>query len=108
MIYELRIYQPMPNKIDVISQRFEKYTIDIYKKHGIVPVGFFKEDIGQQGRFVDILGWESLAHRDKQRPAFFADPEWRKIREKSEREDGPTTANIHNSILIPYPYSPMK
>lgn len=108
MIYELRQYLPCPNKIDVLSARFEKYTLDIYRKHGIVPVGFFREDIGQQGRFVDIIAYESLAHRDKVRPAFFADPEWRKIREKSEREDGPTTASITNSILIPYPYSPMK
>ena len=107
MIYELRQYQLYPNRINALSERFEKYTLDIYRKHNMVPIGFFREDIGMQGRFVDIIGYENLGVREKARAAFFADPEWRKIRDKSGAE-GPTTVKIHNSILIPYPYSPMK
>jgi hypothetical protein len=43
MIYEWRIYEVMPGKMNLLHDRFQKITLKLFEKHGIKVVGFGKQ-----------------------------------------------------------------
>jgi hypothetical protein len=108
MIYELRVYQCIPGKLPALLKRFETKTLDVWKKHGIRPTGFWTVLIGDGNNDLHyLLAWESLAERDKKWAAFQSDPEWITARAKTE-EDGPIVGNIVNQLLVPTSFSSVK
>jgi hypothetical protein len=107
MIYELRIYETVPGKLPALNERFAKHTLGFFKKHGIYVVGFWTEDIGTSNQLVYMLGFDSLADREKKWTAFQADPGWNQVRAESEK-NGPINARVRNMILRPTNYSPMQ
>src|SRR3954468_17345469 len=108
MIYELRIYQCIPGKLPALLKRFESKTLDIWKKHGIRPTGFWTVLLGDGNNDLHyLLGWESLAEREQKWNAFQADPEWHKARDESEK-DGLIIANIRTTILRPTAFSAIR
>jgi hypothetical protein len=107
MIYELRIYESVPGKLPALNDRFAKHTLGFFKKHGIHVVGFWTEDIGTSNQLVYMLGFDSLADREKKWTAFQADPGWNQVRAESEK-NGPINARVRNMILRPTNYSPMQ
>src|SRR5918992_1797197 len=107
MIYELRIYETVPGKLPALNDRFAKHTLGFFKKHGIHVVGFWTEDIGPSNQLVYMLGFDSLADREKKWTAFQADPGWSQVRAASEK-NGPINARVRNMILRPTNYSPMQ
>jgi hypothetical protein len=107
MIYELRIYETVPGKLPALNDRFAKYTLGFFKKHGIHVVGFWTEDIGTSNQLVYMLGFDSLADREKKWTAFQADPGWNQVRAESEK-NGPINVRVRNMILRPTNYSPMQ
>ena len=108
MIYELRIYQCIPGKLPALLKRFETKTLDIWKKHGIRPTGFWTVLLGDGNNDLHyLLAWESLAEREQKWNAFMSDPEWIAKRAESER-DGPIVQNIANQILAPTAFSAVK
>jgi len=107
MIYELRIYETVPGRLPDLNARFANHTLGFFKKHGIHVVGFWTEDIGTSNQLVYMLGFDSLADREKKWTAFQADPGWNKVRAESEK-DGPINARVRNRILRPTNYSPMQ
>jgi hypothetical protein len=107
MIYELRIYETVPGKLPALNDRFAKHTLGFFKKHGIHVVGFWTEDIGTSNQLVYMLGFDSLADREKKWTAFQADPGWNQVRAESEK-NGPINARVRNMILRPTNYSPMQ
>ena len=77
MIYELRVYQCIPGRLPALLKRFETKTLEIWKKHGIRPTGFWTVLIGDGNNDLHyLLAWESLAEREQKWNAFQADPEW--------------------------------
>ena len=105
MIYELRIYSCLPNRLPVLLKRFEDHTLKIWEKHGIKQAGFWTVLIGEGNNDLHyLLAWESLAEREKKWNAFASDPAWLKVREDSER-DGPIIANIKSAFLRPTAFS---
>jgi hypothetical protein len=107
MIYELRIYETVPGRLPALNDRFANHTLGFFKGHGIHVVGFWTEDIGTSNQLVYMLGFDSLADREKKWAAFQADPDWNRVRSESER-DGPINARVRNRILRPTSYSPMQ
>jgi hypothetical protein len=108
MIYELRIYSCIPGKLPALLKRFETKTLDIWKKHGIRPTGFWTVLVGDGNNDLHyLLGWESLAEREQKWTAFQADPEWHKARDDSEK-DGLLIANIKSALLRPTPFSAIR
>jgi len=108
MIYEHRVYQPVPGQMPKLLARFRDHTIPIWKKHGIHPIGFWTTLIGESSNELTyILSWESLADRETRWTAFLADPAWHKAKDESER-DGPIVANIDSKILAPTDFSALK
>jgi hypothetical protein len=108
MIYELRIYQCLPGKLPGLLKRFETKTLDIWKKHGIRPTGFWTVLVGDGNNDLHyMLAWESLAEREQKWNTFQADPEWHKARDESEK-DGLFIANIKTSFLRPTAFSAIR
>ena len=92
MIYELRIYRCVPNRLPALLKRFETNTLRIWEKHGIRQAGFWTTVIGESNQELTyLLAWESLAEREKKWAAFQTDPEWIAARDASEK-DGPIVA----------------
>jgi NIPSNAP len=108
MIYELRIYRCVLNRLPALLRRFETKTLRIWEKHGIRQAGFWTTMIGESNHELTyLLAWESLADRERKWAAFISDPEWVAARDESER-DGPIVANVANSILQPTSFSSVR
>jgi NIPSNAP len=108
MIYEFRVYQPVPGQMPRLLARFKDHVVPIWETYGIRPLGFWTTLIGESSNELTyILVWESLADRETRWARFQSDPAWRKAREESER-DGPIVASIRNQILTPTAFSALK
>jgi len=108
VIYELRVYRPMPGRLPDLLARFRDRTIRIWDRHGIQPVGFWTTMIGtMEGEITYILAWDSLAHRETTWGAFQIDPEWQQARSESEK-NGPIVAHIRSEIMKPTDFSRLK
>ena len=108
MLYELRIYHCVPKRLPNLVSRFETYTLELWKKHGIRQAGFWTVEIGPSNHALYyLLQWESLAERETKWNSFMSDPDWIAKRAKTE-EDGPIVAKIENMILKPTAYSAVK
>ena len=108
MIYELRVYRCLPNRMPALLKRFESATLRIWEKHGIRQAGFWTTIIGESNNELTyLLAWESLAEREQKWGAFVGDPEWLAARNDSEK-DGPIVANIVSSLLQPTSFSSVR
>jgi hypothetical protein len=108
MIYELRIYRCLPNRLPALLKRFETNTLRIWEKHGIKQAGFWTTVIGESSYDLTyLIAWESLADREKKWTEFQSDPEWIAARTESEK-DGPILSNVSNAILQPTSFSSVK
>ena len=107
MIYELRVYEAMPGKLQALNQRFANITMKYFEKHDLNPVGFWTEQVGTSNTLVYMLAFDDLAHMERAWSAFRADNERLELFAETER-DGPLVARITNRILRPTDYSPMK
>ena len=107
MIYEWRVYEAMPGKMIALNERFHKITLNFFEKHGIKVVGFWQAIFGTSNTLYYMLAFENMAHREKAWAAFTADPDWIKARGETEKE-GPLVQRVHNMLLKPTPYSPIK
>ena len=108
MIYELRVYQPVPGQMPKLLARFRDKVLPIWERHGIRPIGFWTTLVGESSNELTyMLPWESLTDRETRWTAFQNDPDWHKVRDDSER-DGPIVASISNEILTPTPFSALK
>ena len=69
MLYELRIYQPVPGRMPKLLARFADQTIPIWVKHGIRPIGFWTTLIGaSSSELTYILTWELPANAKRSGP----------------------------------------
>lgn len=108
MLYEMRIYHCLPGRLPVLNKRFETITLKLWEKHGIRPVGFWTDLVGDSNqKLTYMLAWESLAEREKKWTAFATDPDWIAKRAETEK-DGQIVAHLSNSILQPTSYSALK
>ncbi len=108
MIFEYRIYEVAPGRMQDLHERFKNHTIKIFEKHGITPVAFFTSEIGgYSDQLTYILSFNNHEHREKCWKNFFADTEWQKVKKDSEAA-GPLVLRLKNTIFNPTEYSPIK
>ncbi len=108
MIYEMRIYDALPGKLNALNARFANVTLRLFEKHGIRSVGYWTTYVGEvSNRLTYILTWEDLAERQRCWETFQNDPEWIAARAESEK-DGPLLSNVQSMFLKPTDYSPMQ
>jgi hypothetical protein len=60
MIYEMRIfYRCVPGRLPALLRRFEKVTLELWKKHGIRQAGFWTTLIGDSNHeSTYLLAWD--------------------------------------------------
>jgi len=108
MIYEYRCYTVAPGKMNDLQDRFRNHTLGFFEKYGIKPVAFFTPIIAESNhKFMFILEFTDLAHRENAWNAFMADKDWQKIVADSNK-NGVIVINVENKILAPTDFSPLK
>jgi NIPSNAP len=107
MIYELRIYDVIPSKLQTLNDRFANTTVRIFEKHGIKVVGFWTDVVGVSNRITYIVAFDDMAHRDTAWRETLSDPDLVQAFSESER-DGPLIARMTNTLMQPTSYSPLQ
>lgn len=111
-VFEMRIYYPLPGRMEALHKRFRDHTTKLFVKHGMTLVGFWvpRDEKGAEEKLVYILAYPSKEAADKSWAAFRADPDWQKVRAESEK-DGPILRKqnpVESIWLKPTDYSPIK
>ena len=105
MIYEYRVYEALPGKSRALVEVMAK-TAPIFERNGMKALGYWTPAVGEaSSRFVYILAFENMAHREQAWAKFFADPEWKEVGPLFSK-DGPIIGKFFNSFLSPTSYSP--
>lgn len=108
MIYEYRVYEAVPGRLEEVHSRFRDYTINIFERCGIENVGYWTSDAGgYNDSLYYIVAFPDHRQRADAWTKFRNDPEWLAVRAKTEA-DGPIVARVFNRILTPTDYSPLK
>ncbi|HVS35329.1 MAG TPA: NIPSNAP family protein [Gemmataceae bacterium] len=108
-VYELRTYNIAPGKADALHARFRDHTLKIFEKHGMKVEGFWKplDDKAAEETLVYLLSFPSKDAADKAWKDFGADPEWKQVKNDSEK-DGKLVTNVDSVFLTPTDYAPSK
>ena len=104
-VQELRVYDAVPGKLPALHDRFANHTISLFEKHGMEIGAFWTEVTATPNQLVYMLGYPSLADREKSWAAFLADADWWSTYRESEK-DGPVVVRTNSRILRPTGYSP--
>jgi NIPSNAP len=107
LIYELRIYDVIPGKLQTLNDRFADTTVRIFEKHGLKVIGFWTDVVGVSNRLSYIVAFNDMAHRDAAWRETLSDPELVQAFSESEK-DGPLIARMTNTLMRPTSYSPLQ
>ena len=101
-VYELRTYRTKPGAarqwVGLITKAMpvrEKYS---------KPVGLWITEAGQPNEVCHIWPYRDLNHRAQVRAAAGADPAWQAFL----KESAPLLDELHSTIMLPAPHSPLK
>jgi hypothetical protein len=111
-VFEMRTYYANPGKLEALNARFRDHTTKLFEKHGMTNVGYWIPIDGTTGAatgntLVYILSYPSLEARKTSWDAFQNDPEWKAVRDESEK-DGKLVEKVDSVFLTATDYSPMK
>lgn len=106
-VYELRVYHANEGKLDDLLRRFREHTTKLFEKHGIKNVAYWTPmDEPQKGRtLIYILEHPSREAATANWQAFRDDPEWVRVRDKSE-ENGKLVEKIDSTYMTLTDFSP--
>ena len=107
VVYELRIYHVAPGKIDDLVSRFRDHTMKLFANHGIKSVAYWTalDEPVKSSTFFYLLEHPSREAATANWKAFQADPEWQKVKAKSE-ENGKLVDKIDSTFLTLTDFSP--
>ena len=102
-VYELRMYES--NNALTLSRKikmFDSGEIGIFRRLNMAPVFFGETIFGtNMPNLTYMLGYDSMAAREKAWTAFGQDPEWQKMRSQPGVSDAEVVSNISNWIMSP-------
>lgn len=106
---ELRIYEMLPGKAQPLHDRFATVSMRLFERHGMANIGYWTPVVGgYNNQLYYMLGFESMAHREKAWAAFGQDPEWQPAARATTEAHGQVVEKITNSILRPTAFSPLR
>ncbi|HZD53889.1 MAG TPA: NIPSNAP family protein [Woeseiaceae bacterium] len=97
MIYELRIYDIIPNRRGALYDRFRKGALRLLKNHGFRVIDMWEPTDAREKLFY-LLAWTNATERDKCWRAFRMDPAWQKLKTETE-EGGPMVTKMEYYLL---------
>ena len=109
-VFEIRTYESntgatLHRKIKM----FDDGEIGIFRRLNMAPVFFGETIVGtNMPNLTYMLGYDSLAAREKAWQAFGQDPEWQKMRSQPGVSDAEVVSNISNWIVTPLPGSDIR
>jgi NIPSNAP protein len=108
-VFELRTYTATPGKIDALHARFRDHTLKLFEKHHMTVIGFWRPTDEEQAKqqLVYLLAFPSQEAAAKSWKDFQADPEWKAVKEASEKNGG-LVERIESVYLKPTSYSALK
>ncbi len=108
-VFELRTYTATPGKIEALHGRFRDHTLKLFEKHHMTVIGFWKPTDEQQAKrqMVYLLAFPSQEAAVKSWEDFQADPEWKAVKESSEK-DGKLVEKIESVYLKPINHSALR
>ncbi len=108
-IFELRTYTAAPGKMAALNARFRDHTCKLFEKHGMTNIGYWNPADPKETdkKLIYIVAFPSQEAADKSWKSFGADPEWKTVRETSEK-DGGLVEKVEHVFLHPTDYSPLK
>src|SRR5882724_9683180 len=89
-VFELRTYTAAPGKIEALHARFRDHTLKLFEKHHMTVIGFWRptdEELAKR-QLVYLLAFPSQEAATKSWKDFQADPEWKAVKEASEKNGG--------------------
>lgn len=104
-LYELRVYHCHPGRAAALHTRFQKRTIGIFKRCGMVVMGFWDVN-GKENDVVYMVRHKNRDAREKAWKAFGKDPEWTLAVKESEEKDGPIVAKADTYLFNATDFSP--
>jgi hypothetical protein len=108
VIYEYREYHILPGMWPNILEQFNTLIPRFFDRHGYRIIGAWEPVIGENDRFVYLLAWDDLAHREHATAALWSDPEWLKAFADWKATKGAATARIVNKIWKPTNFSKLQ
>lgn len=107
--FEMRTYICHDGRLEALHKRFREHTTRLFEKHGMTNVGYWVPAQGDEAAntLVYLLAYPNAEARAASWKAFMADPEWKSVREASEK-DGPIVKQVISKYLTPTDYSSLK
>lgn len=108
--FELRVYHsPTHRQLRMLHERFAGPEIRIFHRSGIHPILYADTIVGPDlPNLTYLIPFASQADREKAWDAFFADPEWAKVRADSVARGGQIVDNNDISLWRAAAYSPIQ
>jgi hypothetical protein len=108
-IFELRTYYAASGKMAALHARFRDHTCKLFEKHGMTIVAFWSpsDPAEAERKLIYVLAFPNKQAADKSWKAFREDPDWKRVREESEK-DGKLVDKVESVYMNPTDYSPMK
>jgi hypothetical protein len=108
-VFELRTYYAAPGKMEALHARFRDHTNKLFEKHGMTIIAFWNPIDPNQAeqKLIYVLAFPSKEAAAKSWKTFRDDPEWKAVREASEKE-GKLVDKLESIYMKPTDYSPMK
>ena len=105
-VFELRTYESPSDQDHRLKVEMMQSEGDIFAKAGFWPVFYGDTLIGSRlPNLTYMLGYESLAERDKKWAAFVNSPEWKSLSGQAKYSFEDLVSNITNLMLTPTAYS---
>ena len=106
-VYELRVYHAAEGKLPDLLARFRDHTTKLFEKHGMRNVAYWTptDDPLKSKTLFYILGFPSREAATKSWQTFRDDPEWIKVKDKSEA-NGKLVDSIDSTFLTLTDFSP--
>jgi len=89
MIWELRMYRLRTGGLEAIMRRFDRLLPPLFERHGVEIRGAWTANDEDTPVFAYLMGYQSLAARESQWDAFYADPTWPVLRAEANSGGDP-------------------
>ncbi len=103
--FEMRIYYCEPGKLPDLLNRFRNHTTKLFERHGMTNIGYWTPNQNDKNALYYVLAYPSKEARDASWKAFGADPEWKTVREESEK-NGKIVAKVESIFMNATDFSP--
>ena len=108
-VFELRTYTAHPGRLEEVHARFANHTVEIFERHGMTNIGYFKPKDAplSENTLIYLLAHDSREAAEASWAGFRGDPDWQRAAEESRR-NGRLVENVVSVFLDPTDYSKMR